>query len=341
MLKSLKTKEDLINFFRREANPITGNLSINGVAKLAEVEDTSIIRGSAFGSNKLAKKLAPYGVDPSALVRDGIPPRIVILILEYFAYESKVKSEQARRLILTFSTVGLLEGLEQVVIKPASQIDYASAVQMSYNNMQAAQAMMQTVQAVFGGVSANKIAIEDTNKRVDEASNKADKAHQQASEANKNVQNLNEKINGPAGYEAVHQHVATLPARFSTTNGNGATTIIGNYLKRNGYPKHPTIKVRNLSGHEVCCWEANAISDAITHLINDGDLIAYKPVKGITQVKTAKEVAGAKRVKKQYTSEEALELLYPYIPDAPQELINRTSRNPMTDPYEHLEFIFN
>lgn len=42
---------------------LNGNLSTRGVARLADVQHTSIIRGVAFNSEKLVKKLASQGFE--------------------------------------------------------------------------------------------------------------------------------------------------------------------------------------------------------------------------------------------------------------------------------------
>ena len=63
---SINSQPDFIRHI--QDNSICGrNLSIRGLAGLRGVEDTSVIRGSAFNSNKLAEKLTVKGFDCAAL----------------------------------------------------------------------------------------------------------------------------------------------------------------------------------------------------------------------------------------------------------------------------------
>jgi len=70
------TPQKLLKFIQDDARD--GMLSIRGVAKLAGVADTSIIRGGAVASAKLAQTLFQYGFEPAALVQDSFPPQAVI-----------------------------------------------------------------------------------------------------------------------------------------------------------------------------------------------------------------------------------------------------------------------
>ena len=77
------------------------------MARLVGVRDTSIIRGAAFSSQKLAQKLAEQGFEAAAFLEDGIPPKAVWLIIEYYAYDANRKTEQAIQLARTFGQLGI------------------------------------------------------------------------------------------------------------------------------------------------------------------------------------------------------------------------------------------
>jgi hypothetical protein len=112
-ITKISTVQELLAFICEDANE-KGNLSIRGVARLSGVAHTSIIRDGAFKSQKIAEKLESQGFECVALLNDGFPPQAVILTLEYFAYESKAKADQAKILMRTFGTLGLMEALNQV-----------------------------------------------------------------------------------------------------------------------------------------------------------------------------------------------------------------------------------
>ena len=76
--------------------------------------DTSIIRGSAFGSEKLDKTLAEYGFEASALSVNGFPPKAVWLVIEYYAYDSKAKALGVKQLARTFGQIGIMETFDKL-----------------------------------------------------------------------------------------------------------------------------------------------------------------------------------------------------------------------------------
>lgn len=112
-IAKITTVRELLAFIAQDANE-HGNLSIRGVARLASVAHQTIFDAINSPSGKLAKKLTQQGFDPSGLTESGFPSQAVILTLEYYAYESKAKAEQAKILMRTFGTIGLMEALKQL-----------------------------------------------------------------------------------------------------------------------------------------------------------------------------------------------------------------------------------
>lgn len=119
-INKIATKSQLLQLIKDNANEY-GNMSIRGTAMLADCQDTDIVRGAAFSSVKLGERLEAHGFKAAAFSKYGIPPKAVILILEYFAYHSNSPKEQARQLLLTFSSIGILTTLEEVLNKPEQQ----------------------------------------------------------------------------------------------------------------------------------------------------------------------------------------------------------------------------
>lgn len=109
----IESPQALLSFIKEDAND-DGNLSTRGVAKLAGVEHTSIIRGGAFASLRLDEMLTSQGFEGGALAQFGFCPQAVILVLEYFAFESRVESPQARAILRAFGSIGLATTLEQL-----------------------------------------------------------------------------------------------------------------------------------------------------------------------------------------------------------------------------------
>jgi hypothetical protein len=87
-------------------------LSIIGLARLCEVHDTAIIRGSDFHSQKLAQKLTGIGFSASDLVQHGFNASLAWAVVEYFAYESQAKAEGAKRLAKLFGSLGVVKAFE-------------------------------------------------------------------------------------------------------------------------------------------------------------------------------------------------------------------------------------
>ena len=100
--------------FIRENLTSGKNMSIRGVARMCDVQDTSLIRGAALKSDKLAEKLAKHGFEGGALTKNGFPPLAVVLTIEYYAYESpQKKSELAQQFMRVYGTYGLQKVIEE------------------------------------------------------------------------------------------------------------------------------------------------------------------------------------------------------------------------------------
>ena len=283
MQNPLQIKQNLLSIIQDNSNLLTGNLSVNGVARIAGVSDTSIIRGSAFGSVSLAEHPTTREFQPSdasAFVKDGIPPDAVIMIIEYFAYESKAKCPQALQIMRTFGVVGLMECLNpQPVALVQDKVDLRFEV------------LLQSSQNLVNGVNDNRRAIEETSKKVEK------------------VEETLKMFNAPNGYETINQHIETLDVVFSTDRNTGATSVIGMYLSKNNYDKATKKVLNSTTGMKVAAWVQGATADAIQCLIREGKLTLYQGYIGKPQVRKTSDVPS--RIKKLYTVSEALSLLYP------------------------------
>jgi hypothetical protein len=103
---SINSQSDFIRYIQNNSIG-ERNLSIRGLAGLCEVEDTSIIRGAAFSSSKLAEKLLAKVFHCADLQPSGFDAQTAWLVIEYFAYESKAKAEGAKRLARLFGSIGI------------------------------------------------------------------------------------------------------------------------------------------------------------------------------------------------------------------------------------------
>lgn len=125
---SINSQSDFISYIK--ANSIGGrNLSISGLVKLCEVDDKVILNGANFNSPFLAEKLSMAGFDGVDFAVTGFSGQSACLVIEYFAYESKVKAEGAKRLARLFGTFGL-QACFDAAHKPepiASEIPVASS----------------------------------------------------------------------------------------------------------------------------------------------------------------------------------------------------------------------
>lgn len=117
----IATPEALFNLIANEAMA-NGNLSIRGVARMADVNHKSIIDAGGFVSQKLAEALTKQGFEAGGLVENGFPPVAVILVLEYFAYESKAKAPGAKSLMRLFGAIGLKAVLGKLTEQPEPKV---------------------------------------------------------------------------------------------------------------------------------------------------------------------------------------------------------------------------
>jgi hypothetical protein len=99
-------------------NLVNGRLSIRAVARLLEVDETSIVIGGMFANKKLTQILTEQGFEAGTLLEDGFCPKSLWLTLEYFAYDSKLKAEGAKHLTRAFGRVGIMTAFTKLEVKP-------------------------------------------------------------------------------------------------------------------------------------------------------------------------------------------------------------------------------
>jgi hypothetical protein len=109
----IQTEQDFLGFIADEAMS-NGNLSNRGVSRCCGVNDTAIIRGAEFVSQKLGQTLLGHGFSAAELIANGFPPQAVWLCIEYFAYESKAKALMAKQLARTFGAIGIMATIKQL-----------------------------------------------------------------------------------------------------------------------------------------------------------------------------------------------------------------------------------
>lgn len=87
-----------------------GYVFIRALARMLGIEHTSIMRGGAIASAKLAKSLAAHGFLPGAISKwpaDGIPDGACAVIAEYFANDARNTTEKARDFLKLTSAMGV------------------------------------------------------------------------------------------------------------------------------------------------------------------------------------------------------------------------------------------
>lgn len=101
-----------------------GYLFIRALARLLGVADTSIMRGAAISSAKLAKSLAAAGFSGAAISEwsvTGIPSGACVVIARHFAFEARRTTEEAQKFIQITSEQGLNQFAAQVLGVVAEQ----------------------------------------------------------------------------------------------------------------------------------------------------------------------------------------------------------------------------
>lgn len=166
-LAEIKTGKDLLKYLASDVNEL-GNLSIRGVAKLAGVDHKSIISGGDFKSNKLSQKLKAQGFAAGDLVKAGFCPESVILVLEYFAYDSKATAEGAKTILRTFGVMGLMVTLKELLqtqsaIAPAVKPEYPD---IATGTLECIGMLAQGVKEAYQSTMAKLDRIENTTVSV-------------------------------------------------------------------------------------------------------------------------------------------------------------------------------
>ncbi len=98
------------------------NLSIRGLAALCGVGHTTIIRGGAFGSKRIAEKLEAKGFEAGALTEKGFNSVATWLTIEYFAYDSEAKAVFAKAIARTFGAFGVKSAFDEVLGAQSSNV---------------------------------------------------------------------------------------------------------------------------------------------------------------------------------------------------------------------------
>lgn len=108
------SKASILSIIRENLLPDGKCLNPKGVAKLCGVAHSSVTRGGAIASSKLDEILRCHGFEGSALIAEGFPPEATCLVLEYFAFSSKSKADQAKQLMRTFGSLGIHQAFQEV-----------------------------------------------------------------------------------------------------------------------------------------------------------------------------------------------------------------------------------
>ena len=107
MTDEIVSKLDILELFRSECR-LDGTLSHRGMAKLAGISDhKALVRGGDIRSQKLAQKLAETGFQAGDIILNGWSIQSAVLCLEYYAFEARTTSEQAKNLFRSFGAVGM------------------------------------------------------------------------------------------------------------------------------------------------------------------------------------------------------------------------------------------
>lgn len=98
-----------------------GFASLRATARLAGISHTRIIRGGAYTGNSVGKMLAAHGIDPGALIENGVPDFVVALIVEHYAFDDEDSNEPprsnttARLTYRAFAAIGIRAWMQDVV----------------------------------------------------------------------------------------------------------------------------------------------------------------------------------------------------------------------------------
>lgn len=249
--------------FIKENLTTKNNLTIRGMARLVGVSDTALIRGADFKSQKLGQVLIKQGFEAADLSEAGFPPKAVWLVIEYYAYDARVKKPEAIQIARTFGMIGIMNTFENLNPQP-QHIPNASPNELI---LMLAQANVETEKRI----AAMEATIASQNKQLEA------------------VKDITDSFVCPEGYETIRMFCDELKDITVSAGFNKSTMAIGNYLKSYDGVKHPNKVYDTKVGKEVNAYEIGAIEDALTSMLTEGSLIAYRPSRGKIQIKTAKE----------------------------------------------------
>jgi hypothetical protein len=111
----ITTQQSLSEFIQE--NLVNGKLSFSAAAELLGIHPFCLIRDGAFKSQKLTQKLTEQGFTSRALQKDGFCSKSFWLTLEYFAYDSKPRTECAKQLVRTFGSFGVTTAFAKLEAK--------------------------------------------------------------------------------------------------------------------------------------------------------------------------------------------------------------------------------
>lgn len=123
-------------------------LSIRAASRLAGIHHTSLARGGALRSQKLAEKFAGQGVDSGALATGQVTDEMLEVILSYYAFDAGHHcTEQAKYAYQQFAKTGIrtacyaAKGL--VEVKPKAQQQPAKSQILSSTDLEVQQSQDQ------------------------------------------------------------------------------------------------------------------------------------------------------------------------------------------------------
>jgi hypothetical protein len=114
---TVNNQSDLLVFIKENLTN-DKNLSTRGLARLCGVQDTALIRGADFKSQKLGQKLIEHGFKAADLVKNGFDAKACWLVIEYYAYESKATALGAKQIARTFGQIGLMTTFDKLTEVP-------------------------------------------------------------------------------------------------------------------------------------------------------------------------------------------------------------------------------
>lgn len=89
-------------------------LSIRAMAAMCGVTDKALFEGAYLKAKILAERLTEQGFEGAYLARNGFSARAAYTCIEYYAIDSKVRSDIARKFLGVFATYGIERIFDQL-----------------------------------------------------------------------------------------------------------------------------------------------------------------------------------------------------------------------------------